>query len=106
MSVREFIESQENNLEIGENESVKFPFNIPKSWQSDPHDPNTPVFVLEDADGNDLTSTNTTGSPTVIRGLYTSPLIYDLTKNEIYKIICTWGDSPNTLEAFGWLRCT
>ena len=105
-SIREFIESQEGDLEIGENESLKFPFNIPKSWQSDPHNPSLPVFILEDDEGTDVTSSFVTGEPTVVPGLYNTPLIAGLTKRETYKMICQWKDTPNTLEAFGWLRCT
>jgi len=105
-SNREFIESQDSNLEIGENEAVEFPFNIPESWQSDPHSPDTPTFVLENEAGDDVTGTFASGDPTVVAGKYTSPLLSGLTKGEVYKMICGWDDSPNTLEAFGWLRCT
>ncbi len=105
-SVREFIESQDNDLEIGADESMKFPFNIPKSWQQENHNPDTPTFILEDEDGTDVTSTYTTGSATVGTGLYTSPLITGLVEDQVYKMICGWNDDPNTLEAFGWLRCT
>lgn len=56
------------------------------------------AVVLKDADGDDISSTNLSGSPSVSGDVITTPLVISLVRNVKYRLEIKWVKSGNTFE--------
>lgn len=67
-------------------------------WGSSPS--NVVVTVVDAIDGSTVTSSVTTGSPTVVGDVITLPLLHSLTAGHVYRVNVRFVSGANTFEPY------
>lgn len=108
-TTRQFIEAP---LQHGEDEGVGYALTVPTSWTANP---SSPVVVIKNSAGTDVTATTTQGSASVVGQVITTPKITGvgyrvhhslseggITKGQKYRLEVRFTTaSGGELEAFG-----
>jgi len=95
---RKFIESR---LVQGTDEVIAYYF-YSTPWGSSPA--NVTLTLIEEPTGTDVTSTKTTGSPTIDGDKITLPAIYGLEAETLYRALVSFEIGSNTMSAYTMIK--
>ena len=93
MSSKRYV--SQSPLHQGPNESIAYLFN----WTNVGTPAAAGTCKLYNADGDDLSSTNQTGSPSLSGDVVTSPAVHSLTAGSTYYLVSQVSIDSNTIES-------